>query len=476
MTLPYRRAGSLFAALLVLYLGVAAGYVDTIDAEPSVRTARAIVENGTFELHPTFPDEALYYRNRDGGWFTKVGLAMPAIYLPAVAFTHVIRYRLPFPEAWLIAFLVAITNAFITAAVITVLSLYLEKSQPIATARWLAIIAGTATYLFAYSKTAHREPLQSLCLLLAFAPAFGYSYWIAGIGMALGMLTKVGLLVTLLPAGLWCLASAWKSETRRTNLIALAVPVGASAAIWLTFSILCLDGMHTGFTGYGPRVTNFQSVVWYTPFSEGVFRQWFSWREGIFAYSPILFLVFAVAVFCRRERFSPIDLCLTATIALQTSLHAKWFNPLGGSCLGPRYLVVIVPLVFLLARHGRWQWPRSRLARVAVVGIVTYSIALQLVFVAVKPQMFWTMQAAARQTLDVPHWRANLKFFWHKLRFNDEKYAVADFGGDGERVIDLEFARTLIGFNFWWLHYRRLAQTPSTPENPMPRYEPQSIR
>lgn len=106
--------------------------------------------------------------------------------------------------------------------------------------------------------------------------------------------------------------------------------------------------------------------------------------KSIFLYSPgLLIALFGLRDFCRLQR--PVSLAVLAPVVLYSILHAKVRDWSGDWGWGPRYLVIVVPLVFygvpfvlrrLERRRSRWG-----VRRIAVGLMVLFGLVVQVVSV-----------------------------------------------------------------------------------------------
>ncbi len=189
---------------------------------------------------------------------------------------------------------------------------------------------------------------------------------------------------------------------------------------------------------------------------DGIWEQLFSIKSGYFFFNPIVILGMPLVIWMIHKRlFSFFDGCVVSSFIIQVLFYAKWEYPLGGPGIGPRYLVVTTPLLFLLIRPATWRFFRITPIKYLSLALVFVSLFIQIANVSVKPQTYWTLQARALEELSTPHWLANVKFFEHKITRGNELYKIAEFGAKNSRSISLADAPTLVGFNYWWLHVWR---------------------
>ncbi|MCB0405691.1 MAG: hypothetical protein KDD51_12990 [Bdellovibrionales bacterium] len=465
------RARTAFLFVLAIYLVTAGGHVDTIDADASIETAYAILHNGTLATHPQQPDPMLY-RETPSGEISKMGWVLPIVYLPYVVLSKCLSVVLPIPERLFSEFLISFVNSFLTLAILLFVYMHLRWSgHQSSQATFICLVLGLGTLLFPYAKTVHREPLQALLLVALAVTVFhpektklADGFWI-GLLASLGFLTKMALVLPMLPFLALYLAKA----NARNRLLFLICPLIGG----FTQSLIGLVYYGTPFNnGYGPEVLTLASPVWTTPLPRGIFEQWLAWDTGLLPHCPVVILPIALTV---REAFHKRLTLKTAVvlfaIALQTILYARWFSPTGGAALGPRYLIVVLPLFALLIPTTEWQLNLSTQLRFFVVLLLSWSFFQQTVNASVKAQQYWSMRALSAHGLPMPHWMANIELFFHKSEAGSEMYDPQTFGGEDPAPLDLRGFKTLTGLDYWWLHASRLWAE----NEPLKKSEPKPI-
>ena len=442
---------ALFLFVAAVYVLSAAGYLDTIDADPSLDAAKALLDRGSFRFFPDRIDSRIHTRAKDNGCFSKLGLAMPFLYIPAVILGRGAAKLLGRKAETIVRFLVSLVNSILTAANIALLYFFfLETGSSPEVARAIALTTAFATLLFPYAKTDHREALQGLSLTgtLVFAAlglqiAEGHYFFLSGLSAGIGLLTKLAMIVPLLPA--IGFASFLCARVSVALLPYLLLPIGIAGMAWLIFAKNAYGSFFE--TGYSEGVNRLRGPVWPTPFFRGLHIQLFSLESGLFFYSPILLI--PVRAFIEKMWYgnlSALDMVIFLVFILRAALYARWKTPNGHECLGPRYLVATIPLLAMLLNGAPLP------ATVVWLPLLAWSAVLQVVHVAVKAQQYCTMREFSPGERGLPHWIANLKIFAHKLAGKEECYRLRDFGFSCDTKIDLSPYRSLIGFNIWWMH------------------------
>lgn len=452
---PAGETAAAFAAASLLFLFTASGIVDTIDADASIETARSLFRNGSWRVDLPQADPLLFAPLPGGGQGSKLGLLFPLLYLPAVALAAALAAPLGLPPSLLEKLFVSLVNPVVTALILAVLFAISRSRGASRSAASLFALAGVlGTYLWAYSKSCHREPVQALLLLVAASALWacpprraGRSFLLCGSALGLGVLAKLAFLVPATPIVAWGVARAVRDRAPRAAA-ALFLPLAIAAGVTALHS-WSVWGSPFG-TGYSDEVVRPFGSAWGTPFARGLLAQLF----GPSGYAWLNPLALTALVWClvkaARGRLSALDAAALASFGLTAALYARWWAPLGGEALGPRHLVTVTPLLWLtLADFPGRARPK------AVLWAAALAIAYQAAHVAVKPGQYWAIRQRAGRDLPLPHWAANLVILRQKLSGAEERYDLSRFGGHG--TVDLRDAETLEGFNFWWAHLARLS-------------------
>lgn len=443
--------------MFLLYFFTAAGYVDTIDATPSVETARALYQRGTlsFPSSHSWPTVFQPAPQKPGDFVSKMGLTFPLLYFGPTVIGLNLGTTLQSQNRW-IEFFVSLVNPLLTSLLLFFCySIFLAKGFSNKRALALSFLLGTTTLLWPYSKTCQREILQALCLVGMFWSIKKDKPFASGIFFSLGLLTKLAWVLPALPVVLLSLLT-WKNSPRLRIFI-----LTASVGILVYFLHAKLIWGSIGGTGYSSDTLSPLGGFWSTPFLTGVHSQLTSLDTGLLFLSPALFLViFAALKKFFEKNWKTTDSLLLSSFLLQVFFYARWQDPLGGDTLGPRYLLVVLPLLAFLLEPGFIQSFSRPFARVLATLLLFTSFLLQFVFVSVKPQQFHTLKYASHGSLTQSQILTHTKFFFHKIKGKPEIYSATDFGSEVEEKIDLTEHRSFTGFNFWWAHLLRRKDSP----------------
>jgi len=439
----------LFTTTLLSYLFSAAGYIDTLDADPSLETARALYGRLSFNLMPGIRHEAFYHYQHRGALITKLGLTMPILYLPAIAISNWTHAHWGYSQKRVEELVVSFINPILSAAVVGLLFSFLRlEGLALEKAAFFAYLAAFATLLFPYSKTSQREPMQALCLLgfYLFAthatalPSTTLAFFLAGLFAGLTLLTKLAAIVPLLPGFFLLLLTAMRTQDVIYHLGVFALPFSTAMGLWLLFAKLHYGSFRS--TGYSDDVTKLSSRIWQYPFLRGFWIQWASMRHGFFWYQPVLLWALPITAYrIYHFQFTILEACLLSAIVLRTSVYAKWKWPHGDQALGPRYLVAIIPLSVILLAKIPDHFFHSMPLKIVFYLSLTLSLLFNFIHTSIKSQQYWNALRKSEYQLRHPQWLFNIIVFLQKAFI--------------QRYAERHLPQSTRGFNYWWAHALR---------------------
>jgi len=459
----------IFLLAFGVYFFSAAGYVDTVDALPSIDTAFALLRTGGLQVpRPEASLRKTHYCANETlvpgktVYFTRMGLAVPALYLPAVGFELGVK-KITGVTANLHLPLISLVNSFLSAILVALLFwFFLGRGFSHVDACLLSSIAAFATLIFPYAKTCHRESLEALCLTTTLVAVYrgqlsqspAKLYLAASLAAGFGLLAKLAMAVSVLPMLGWGAVDAFRRRDKR-SLAAILVPFTLITVAWLLFAGYAYGPDFP--SGYSPTTHHYGGKNWSSPFFYGLYRHLLSAQEGLLFYEPVVLLALAAFFVRAYQRSLQIwEITAWVSIVLTVGLYARW--AFWGEALGPRYFVIFSPLfVMLLSPIVSIVRTRYRYWSVAIA-VVVWCFILQGVGTSVKMQQYWTMRSLSEASLTLPHWAANFKLAANKLRHREEIYPAASFGASTNAQIDLRNQRSLQGLNFWWLHLSKLGK------------------
>lgn len=328
-------------------------------------------------------------------------------------------------------------NAFVTALITGLLYLLVVALQfDDAVGALVAISAGIATNLCAYSQTFFREPLSALFILLALvAIQLGrnrplaqrmLSAIVAGLGLYLAYLTKYSAALAIPAALVFALPEFRQSQTtyiRRAALAALALSLALIAIPMLVDplpsalpDILASLGLESKYLGAALRsyILSPGASIWGT--------------------SPIVLLSLAGGVMLWRQgryrlvlMICLLSVCYALGHALSTGAH--WF---GGLSWPPRFLLPALPVLMLATAPLAQRLFRPGVSRLRILwlALLLYGVWIQFNSVALSWRHFG--ESLPMESQGLSEW---LPAMWQPVYF---RWAVLP-----QRWQDL-------GFDFLW--------------------------
>lgn len=284
-------------------------------------------------------------------------------------------------------------NAFVTAAgcvLLFALARLLGYSQPVSAIATL--IYGLATSAWPYSKYDFSEPTLTTLLLVALYLVLRWGkdrrdrLLLAAGAAALGAAVTKYVAAVLLP--FIVIAIVAEHLEKRPSLQALRSAVRPVATFAIPFVLVAVPAVVYLNQRYGYYPSIFEAWAgiqrgWLPlPFHIGLEGLLFSPGRSVFLYSPpVLLALLSVVPFVRRHGLRSI--AIIGIIILYFVLYSKKVAWHGGGGWGPRYQVVIIPLVVLLlaplierAAAQRHQFARYALLAVFLLGVGVQTLAV----------------------------------------------------------------------------------------------------
>jgi hypothetical protein len=373
-----RIAVGLFLLAFVAYAYFAGGGGWNQNAQLAL--TRAIVEQRTFAIDSwrgTTGDISEYgghtYANKPPGLSLIAVPFYAAIYgLESLAGADVNAPLTAILNLWLVTLL----TCGVCGALIPVL-LYLQGRDVIGASRAealsIALIFAFATYLFAYSTVLFAHVPSAMLMLLAFMLRERRPL-LAGAAAGLAGLC----FYVCIPAALILVAF---STSRRAALLMIAggLPSGVLLGI---YHLVCFGSpfatsveTSSAFTEPGAALG-----VMVAPRPVLLFALTLSAYRGLFYLSPVLLMALGGAVVMWRSGRLRREFCIIASlVALFLAFNISFNGWHGGSAIGPRYLLTVVPFLaipmFFVTRTFRPLW----------IALAALSFAFNLLATAVNP-------------------------------------------------------------------------------------------
>jgi len=274
------------------------------------------------------------------------GLALAASPAYALGLGMVFALGLPFPQSmFLLQFFVCMTNAVVSAAIVTVLFLLLLQLNLSRCTAWVtAFLVAFTTMLWPYSGYFFSEPLASLLLMLAAWALFGRAEpsgtevparALVVAGLLLGVLVWVRFYHAIALAG-FCPALI-AAEKRLRSAAFITGAVGLSLALYLAYNHYLFGGIFrfaypkTVEAGIDP--TAFSTPLWF-----GVAGLLFSPGKSVFLFVPVV-LPALWGLKRLAQRSQGLAIVAGSLPVIYLLFFAKFVNWEGSRAPGPRFLL-----------------------------------------------------------------------------------------------------------------------------------------
>ncbi len=306
------------------------------DGEMMYRVSESLVLRHSFQVaDPTYHISQPY---------SPYGLATSLLILPLVALGNLILHD---PRALVTLYLPAIT----ALTVVALSRLLVELGVSWTRSLWLSLVFGFATLAWHYAGVLFSEQLVAVAMVLSllwllFYRRTGRHRWLAAAGAALGLAllaredSAALVAVPFSAYALWLVLQrhgGWLERGLDLASYASLLGLGGAAA-------LAYDVFRYGRPLAGPYLATW---AWFqTPIAKGVFGLLLSPGVGLLVLVPVLLLSpVGFPGFFRRWRAEA--LLIGGLTVPRILFYGTWYDWSGGSTLGPRYLIPLIPLLLL---------------------------------------------------------------------------------------------------------------------------------
>jgi hypothetical protein len=378
-----------FVGLLLFYVLVASGHVQTYDVAETISVSQQWADTGHFWItgYPPIPGGGSV-AGVGGHLYAAHDIGMSLLFLPVSLLQH---WGLVAPT--LANLLYTLLDPLVVALTCTVFFLFqfrLTGRRGVAVAS--ALILGLATVVLPYAHVAFDAAptmfLTLLCFYLLYraqAAPVTWRYLAAGCAAGGTVLLRVDSAILVAVACLWVLVRLLPAGLRAAkDLVAWFLPLVAALAVtmaydWTRFGSVTDNGHHDD-----PATKLAGSLL------TGLAGQLVSPGKGIVFFAPVVVVaLLGWRRFAREQRWFAGAVGLAALGYLV--FHAMLVNWSGAQAWGPRFLVPVFPLIMLplgyvLAGWAGWGWLRRGAVAVLVVagfgvnlpGILTDDVAVDL--------------------------------------------------------------------------------------------------
>ncbi len=340
--------------------------IEEIDIYPGFGTARG-VDGKLYSIYP--PAESLAIAPLIGlaelldrtGWYEGYELPL-SHYVDNGLWRGFLGQSAGMPEAHASRFIVSFFNVVVSALCVSLL--FLAAARMLRSHISAAAVAGLyafGTLAWPYSGTMFSEPLATLFVLLSFCLLVHDRpgpVRLALSGLALGFATATHVTAILFLPFFYLYARRLTGGARASS----PWPLGAAAVLallgWYNFARFgSLLESGRALSGENPVLFH---LPWTAEFWRGLYGSLLGGGKGLLLFSPAVMLA-AVGwrEFFKRNR--SLALMLTAAVLCRLLFVASYYDWHGGFCLGPRYLLQVVP--FLILPLGFWIDERLKAGR-----------------------------------------------------------------------------------------------------------------
>lgn len=395
---PRRRRGAcVFLFFLCFFLLFSSGRIDSIDPKAELQAATSWALTGRLGVHespmPALPN--LWVQNAAGDYYEAHDIGAVVFLLPAASVGALATHRPAAAQieepSWEGRFAVAVSYVALSAAGCLFLFQMFAGMYPARTAFLLTLAFATATIFWAYTKSAYdvMGACVGVCLLLRCCADALRAPRVTGrqaVGIGLAFVVACSFRFSLAPAlvlGLLALLVPLRRTLGRRSVAlgAAVILAGMAPSFWYN-ALRTAAPLRTAATGHYAPSTALQGHA-----LDGLWGLVLSPNRGLLWFAPVFALLLGLPFVWRRVPATgrALLLCFGVTAAAYLALIAKLNFWAGVGGWGPRYVVPILPILFLgvgvvLAAWERHKaWPRALLLLSVVLNavpvLVNYSLA-----------------------------------------------------------------------------------------------------
>lgn len=375
-----------FLSVNLLFTG---GRIASSDETAYFLEAQSVIERGTLAIPTGIVDNGAF--GVDGRFYVGGGVGYTILGAPMYALGLFVVKILPIPEMYSLFVLKGFFTLInpILCALIGVLMIHYMRGMAESwrfAFLWSAALLFT-TNLFVYAKSSMRDPLITLCVLVAVMEIYEYSrtslkkhLHTAGVAVGWLVLIKPSFLLFVPVFGLYLLWVLHDARIRIAEWVRSAqviAPLFIFTA-WVTIFIglaiaynwLIFGGPFT--SGYAKIQNPFSNPLWV-----GIYGLLFSSGKSFFLYAPLTILIFpAASFFVKKERKLFTVIMVLSVVFI--FLHAKFVAWAGDGSWGPRYLLPLLPLLFIVIGLYAYETiSQSRILRFIIKTLAVLGIIIQ---------------------------------------------------------------------------------------------------
>lgn len=453
-----RLLKSPFFWLCALFMLTAKGHIEIIDTEYSIRTAKAIIEEGTLLIEPVDSNNRMPVIAGTDKIYSQYGVGLLAIFIPIISLAKFLSFCFGFEEVMLSHFILSFYNIpFALLGLWHFREILKKLGQNHNTANFLMIGLATGTIFWKYVVTDFSEITQIALLLGAINSFVNFKHpkrWLfVSTYLSLLVLLKLVYVIVIPSFVVLAIIDGRRNQCTIQNLIHGIATLLPSALLLMYINWIRYGSIFE--SGYGGAQSEFSI--------DYLLRDWkdylISLDRGIIPYSPIILVGFLTIkkfiVVNKRTLFLIVTICMSLYL-----LTATWVGWKGGYCWGNRNLVPIVPLICISWAFLDWT---NLYHRIFYLLVFLISIPIQIVAISLKTQE-WSVLSREFKDHPDPYYvpseiEGSTKLFYEKLLNSSGKYSANTFVHEHHHPINLSNYESFIGLNFWPVHACKLFDT-----------------
>ena len=444
-----------FFWLTALFMLTAKGHIEIVDTDYSIRTAKAIIEEGTMLIEPVHTNNRMPVIAGTDKIYSQYGIGILAIFVPIVAVAKLLSIASGLNESLVTHFLLSFYNIpFALLALWHFKSILILLNQKKETATFLTICLAVGTIFWKYVVTDFSEITQISLLLGAIHAFVNVKYrkrWLlVSAYLSLLVLLKLVYVIVIPPFVILAIIEGKRNKCTIQNLMNGAAILLPSALLLMFINWIRYGSIME--SGYGSAQSDFSLHY--------LSRDWkdylISLDRGIITYSPIILTgLITIRKFYRTKK-EALFLVTTICISLYL-LTASWIGWKGGYCWGNRNLVPIVPLICISWAFLDWK---NLYHRTSILLLFLISIPIQIVGISLKTHE-WSVLSREFKDHSDPYYvpseiEGSTKLFYEKLFNSSGTYSSNTFVHEHHHTINLSNYESFTGFNFWPVHACKL--------------------
>ena len=312
-------------------------------------------------------------------------------------------------QLWSVIFVSLIDISFISLALVFVALIAFRLTQNAHAALFAAVAGGFGTFFWCYSRYNFAEPATAFFLILMLFFVVRWSneeterprdLLYAGLAISVGIMFRMEILAAMLPVGLFVVWRRPKGFFKRWILIGLGLVPGIAMTL-VANALKYGHPLNTPGTGFS----------FSTPFVLGANGLLFSTYKGLVFWGPIALIGLIAYTLLARKALKETVLIFAAA-AMMFFVYSVYIDWSGDTSLGPRYMIVIVPLLSIPLAA---LWTERRVLGVAqpfvfaaVVGTLVYGAWFALINGLCDPMTLYDRSA---RVVSWPHFGPHY-FYW----------------------------------------------------------------